>query len=84
MDHLAFGIDLQGEIEAVVEFSLGAFTGGLATASGHRDEAADEKGILVKEFGEAGASQAFVLGEKTSVMHGCGPPFILIYLNISE
>jgi hypothetical protein len=84
MDHLALGIHLQGKIEARVELTLVAFTSGLATAARHRDEAADEEGFLVKELGQTGAGQAFLGGQVVAVLHGVGPPFILIYVHISE
>jgi hypothetical protein len=42
MDHLALFSYPQGEIEARMEFSLNAFTSGLAANPRHRDQGADE------------------------------------------
>jgi hypothetical protein len=69
IDHLAFFSHPQGQIEAGMEFSLGAFTSGFAADAGHGDQGTDEKGFLVKELGQAGAGLAFFGRQVSAVAH---------------
>jgi hypothetical protein len=52
-----------------MEFSLGAFTAGLAADPGHGDQGSDEQGFLVEELGQAGAGLAFLGRQEASVAH---------------
>jgi hypothetical protein len=52
-----------------MEFSLGAFTAGLAADPGHGDQGADEQGFLVEELGQAGADLAFLGRQIASMAH---------------
>jgi hypothetical protein len=52
-----------------MELSLGAFTSGLAAYPGHGDQTADEQGLFVEEFGQAGADLAFLCRKVPTVAH---------------
>jgi len=52
-----------------MEFSLGAFTAGLAADPGHGDQGSDEEGFLVEELGQVGAGLAFLGRQEASVAH---------------
>jgi hypothetical protein len=69
MDHLAFFSYPQGEIQAGMEFSPGAFTSGFAADPVHGDQRADEQGSLVEELGQPGAGLAFLRGKVATVAH---------------
>jgi hypothetical protein len=86
MDHLSLLSHPQGQIKAGMELTSGALAAGLSAGSLHRDEAAQDKGLFVKDLGEAGASPPFRIGQVASRAHGDSPPFksILIYLYISD
>jgi hypothetical protein len=86
MDHLSLFSDSQGQIKAGMELASGALAAGLSAGSLHRDEAAQDKGLFVKDLSEARASPPFRIGQVASRAHGDSPPFksILIYLYISE
>lgn len=70
MDHLSLFSDSQGEIKAGMELASGALAAGLSAGSLHRDETAQDKGLLVKDLGEAGASPPFRIGQVASRAHG--------------
>jgi len=86
MDHLSLFSDSQGQIKAGMELASGALAAGLSAGSLHRDEAAQDQGLFVKDLGEAGASPPFRNGQVASRAHEGSPPFksVLIYLYISE
>jgi hypothetical protein len=69
MDHLTFFFYPQGKIQAGMKFSLGAFTSGFAADPRHGNQRADEQGLLVEEFGQAGAGLAFLGGKVATVTH---------------
>ena len=62
MDHLSFSAHPEGQVKARMKLAPGALTAGLPTDSLHRDEAAQEKGLIVKDLGEAGTSPPFGIG----------------------
>ena len=62
MDHLSLLSHPQGQIKAGMELTSGALAAGLSAGSLHRDEAAQDKGLFVKDLGEAGASPPFRIG----------------------
>jgi hypothetical protein len=86
MDHLSLFSYSQGQIKAGMKFAPGALADGLSTGALHRDEAAAEKGLFVKDLGETGSSPTFRIGQVASRAHKGSPPFefVLIYLYISE
>jgi hypothetical protein len=69
MDHFAFISYAQGKILAGMELSLGAFTSGLAAYPRHGDQTADEQGLFVEEFGQAGTDLAFLCRKVPTVAH---------------
>ena len=62
MDHLSFSAHPEGQVKAGMKFAPGALAAGFSADSFHRDEAAQEKGFLVKDLGEAGTSPPFGIG----------------------
>jgi hypothetical protein len=62
MDHLSFSTHPEGQVKAGMKLAPGALAAGFSTGSLHRDEAAQEKGLIVKDLGEAGASPPFGIG----------------------
>ncbi len=53
MDHLSLSFYPQGQIKAGMKLASGTLAGGLPTGALHRDEAAAEEGLIVKDLGEA-------------------------------
>lgn len=70
IDHLSLFSDSQGQIKAGMELASGALAAGLSAGSLHRDETAQDKGLFVKDLGEAGASPPFRVGQVASRAHG--------------
>jgi hypothetical protein len=62
MDHLSFSAHPEGQVKAGMKLAPGALAAGLSAGSLHHDEAAQDKGFLVKDLGEAGASPPFGIG----------------------
>ena len=60
-----------------VPFALAA---GLSTGALHGNQAAAEKGLVVKDLGEAGPSPTFRIGQVASRTHQGSPLFRGIYL----
>jgi hypothetical protein len=69
MNHLALFSNPHRKIQAGMKVSLSAFTSGLATDPGHRDQRADEEGLLVEQLGQAGAGLALLRGKVSTVAH---------------
>ena len=69
MDHLSLFSDSQGQIKAGMKLASGALTAGLPTGTLHGDEAAAEKGLIVKDLGETGSSPTFWIGQMASGTH---------------
>jgi hypothetical protein len=59
MDHLSLSAHPEGQVKAGMKLAPGALAAGLSAGSLHRDEAAEDKGLFVKDLGEAGASPPF-------------------------
>jgi hypothetical protein len=62
MDHLSLLSYSESQIKAWMKLTAVTFAAGLSAGSLHRDEAAQDKGLFVKDLGEAGASPPFWIG----------------------
>jgi len=62
MDHLSLSAHPDGQVQARMKLAVGAFAARFSTGSFHRDEAAEDQGLLVKELGQAGARPSFGIG----------------------
>ncbi len=62
MDHLSFFSHPEGQVKARMKLAPVALAAGLSAGSLHRDEAAQEKRLFMKDLGEAGASSPFRIG----------------------
>jgi len=80
MDHLPFLSHPQGQIKARMKLASGALAAGLPTGALHRDEAATEEGLIMKDLGETGPGPTFRVGQMASRVHGGVPPFIDLYI----
>jgi hypothetical protein len=76
MDHLPFLSHPEGQIKARMKLASGALAAWLPTGALHRDEAATEEGLIVKDLGETGPGPTFRVGQMTSRTHKESPPFI--------
>jgi hypothetical protein len=74
MDHLSLSCHPEGDIEAGVKFSSGAFAAGLSTRAIHGDETATEEWVFMNDLGESGSRFAFWIGKVVTGAHGA-PPF---------
>ena len=75
MDHLSLFSYSQGQIKAGMKLASVALTAGLPTGTLHGDEAAAEKGLIVKDLGETGSRPTFWVGQVASRAHKGSPPF---------
>ena len=80
MDHLSFFSYPEGQIKAGMKLASGALAAGLSTGALHGNQAAAEKGLVVKDLGEAGPSPTFRIGQVASRTHQGSPLFRGIYL----
>ncbi len=78
MDHLSLFSDPEGQIKARMKFPPGALADGLSTSPLHRDEAAAEEGLFVKDLGETGSRPTFRVRQVASRAHKGSPPFEFI------
>jgi hypothetical protein len=78
MDHLSLFSHPEGQIKAGMKLASGALAAGLPTGALHRDEAAAEEGLFVKDLGETGPSPTFRVGQVASRAHEESPPFWII------
>jgi len=62
MNHLSLFPYSESQIKAWMKLAAVTLAAGLSTGSFHRDEAAQDKGLFVKDLGEAGASPPFRIG----------------------
>ena len=62
MNHLSLSSYPESQIKAWIKFAAATLAAGLSAGSLHRDEAAQDKGLFVKDLGEAGASPPFRIG----------------------
>jgi hypothetical protein len=62
MDHLSIFSYSESQIKAWMKLTAVTLAAGLSASSLHRDEAAQDKGLFVKDLGEAGASPPFRIG----------------------
>jgi hypothetical protein len=69
VDHLSLSAHSEGQVKTGMKLAPGALAAGLSAGSFHRDEAAENKGLLVKDLGETGASSSFRIGEMASGTH---------------
>jgi hypothetical protein len=68
-----------------MKIASGALAAGFSTGTPHGDEAAAEKGLIVKDLGETGSGPPFGVGQMTSRTHKESPPFLtdlLIYIRM--
>jgi hypothetical protein len=75
MDHLSLFSYSQGQIKAGMKFASGTLAAGFPTGALHRDEAAAEEGLIVKDLGETGSRPTFWVGQVASRAHKSSPPF---------
>ena len=59
MDHLSLSAHPDGQVKARMKLALGAFAARFSAGSFHRNEAAEDQGLIVKDLGQAGASPSF-------------------------
>jgi hypothetical protein len=69
MDHLSLSAHPQGHVKAGMKFAPGALAARFSAGSLHRDQAAKDKGVFVKDLGETGASSPFRIGQMVSWAH---------------
>ena len=62
VNHLSLFPYSESQIKAWMKLAAVTLAAGLSAGSLHRDEAAQDKGVLVKDLGEAGASPPFRIG----------------------
>jgi hypothetical protein len=74
MDHLSLFSYPEGQIKAGMELASGALTAELPTSPLHGDEAAAEKGLIVKDLGETGSGPTLRIGQVASRTHQGSPP----------
>jgi hypothetical protein len=62
MNHLSLFSYPESQIKAWMKFAAVTLAAGLSAGSLHRDKAAQDKGLFVKDLGEAGASPPLRIG----------------------
>jgi len=70
VDHPSLSTYPEGQVKAGMKLAPGALAAGLSAGSLHCDQAAEDKGLLVKDLGEAGTGSSFRIGEMASGTHG--------------
>jgi hypothetical protein len=70
MDHLSPSGHPEGQVKAGMKLAPGALAAGFSASPLHRDEAAEDKGLFVKDLGEAGTNPPFQIGQVVSRTHG--------------
>jgi hypothetical protein len=76
MDHLSLLSHPQGKVKTWMKFAPGALATGLAAGPLHRDQAATEERLLVKDLGQTGSSPAFWIPQLAAGTHEGSPPYI--------
>jgi hypothetical protein len=69
MDHLSLSGHPEGQVKAGMKLAPGAPASGFSAGPLHRDEAAEDKGLSVKNLGETGTSPPLQVGEMASGWH---------------
>jgi hypothetical protein len=59
MDHLSLSAHPDGQVKGRMKLALGALAARFSAGSFHRDKAAEDQGLIVKNLGQAGASPSF-------------------------
>jgi hypothetical protein len=70
MDHLSLSGHPESQVKAEMKLAPGALAARFSAGPLHRDEATEDKGLFVKDLGEAGASPPLRIGQVVSRTHG--------------